>query len=477
MKLAHQIAWNVFAGAAGKIALALLGLLILGMLTRNLGPTDFGHYRTVLTYLVLAGMFSNFGTHTLALREISKNEVEQKKIIGNAITLRIALTLIVLLISAALAPLFGFDPIVLKGILIGLFGWLAFLTNEVIVAIFFNKLKQHLASTAEVAGTAFTCALVFLFVSMDKGMLAMLSALVSGQILTVLIAGYFANSLIPIRLKFDFSYWSHLIIVGWPIGASIILNVIIMRGDTMLLAALKPAADVGFYGVGTKIFEILVSIPSLFASLMMPLFVQSITQPEKFRFYANSSLNMIMLAGLFVFCVLFKFSDEITLFIAGDQYQQTGLVIRILAPAIFIAYINILFRFALTSAGKQKAMFKADLCGLLVAIPAYLILIPTWSYEGAAWGKVAALTAILLVSSAIMLREAKINFMPVNILKIALTGFVTLLAFTGLNYLGIHWMLNIILGGILYLGASLLLCIIQTKDVPFLSRLFRNKSD
>ena len=121
-----------------------------------------------------------------------------------------------------------------------------------------------------------------------------------------------------------------------------------MRGDTMLLAVLKPAADVGFYGVGTKIFEILVSIPSLFASLMMPLFVQSITQPEKFRFYVNSSLNMIMLAGLFVFCVLFKFSDEITLFIAGDQYQQTGLVIRILAPAIFIAYINILFRFALT---------------------------------------------------------------------------------------------------------------------------------
>ena len=473
MKLAHRIALNVFAGTAGKIAIAFLGLLILGMLTRSLGPADFGHYRTVLTYLALVGIFSSFGTHTLTLREISKEDVNQKTIISNAITLRFVLSLVVLLISAVAAPLFGFDPIVLKGIRIGMIGWLAFLTNEVIVAIFYNKLKQHLASAAEVAGTAFTCALLFICVSLDKGMLAMLGALVSGQILTALIAGYFANRLIPLRVQFDWSTWSYLLKTGWPIGASVMLNVIILRGDTMLLAIFQPATDVGFYGVGTKIFEILISIPSLFASLMMPLFVQSMNQPEKFRYYANYSLNFMMLAGLFVFCVLFSFSDEITLFVAGDQYEQTGLVIRILAPAIFIAYINILFRFALTSAGKQKAMFKADLIGLMVAIPGYLVLIPMWSYEGAAWAKVSAFTAILLVSSAAMLREDKINFMPGNILKIAFTGLATVWAFTELNHLGVHWMLNIILGSILYLVISLLLDIIQIKNNPF---LFRKKN-
>ena len=75
MNLAHRIALNVFAGAAGKIAIAFFGLLILGMLTRSLGPADFGRYRTVLTYLALVGIFSNFGTHTLALREISKEAI------------------------------------------------------------------------------------------------------------------------------------------------------------------------------------------------------------------------------------------------------------------------------------------------------------------------------------------------------------------------------------------------------------------
>lgn len=467
MKLVHRIALNIFAGATGKIAIAFIGLLTLAMLTRSLGPTDFGHYRTALTYLALAGMFSNFGTHTLALREISREDAKQEKIIGNAITLRLVLTLTILLISAAIAPLFGLDSIVLKSILVGLFGWLAYLTNEVISAIFYNKLKQYLASAAEVIGTAFTCALVFLCVSLDKGILAMVGALVSGQLLTALIAAIIANRLVPLRVQFDWSNWSYLLKAGWPLGASVILNLIILRGDTLLLAILKPAADVGFYGVGTKVFEILISIPSLFASLMMPLFVQSVAQPEKFRYYANSSLNVMMLAGLFVFCVLFKFSDEITLLIAGNQYGQSGLVIRILAPAIIIVYINILFRFALTSAGRQTAMLKADLFGLLIAVPAYLILIPMWSYEGAAWAKVSAYTATLLVSSAVMLREAKINIMPGNILKLSLTGLSTAWAFTELNLLGVHWMLNIFLGGIFYLGISLLLGIIQVKENSF----------
>jgi len=470
MKLAHQIAWNVFAGAAGKIAIAFLGLFILGMLTRSLGPADFGHYRTILTYLVLTGMFSHFGTNTIALREISRIDTKQENIIGNAITFRLTVTLLTLLTSAAIAPLFEFEPIVLKGILVGLFGWLAYLTNEVITAVFHNKLKQHLASIAEVTGTAFTCIMVFLFASLDMGLLAMLGALASGQLLTVCIAGIFANRLIPLRLQIDWNNWSYLIKAGWPIGASVILELIILRGDTMLLAILSPAEDVGFYGVGIKIFEILISIPPLFAALMMPLFVQSVALPEKFRHYTNSSLKIMMLVAVFVCCVLLQFSNDIILLIAGNQFEQSGIVIGILAPAVIIVYINILFRFALTAAGKQTAMFKADLFGLLIAIPGYLILIPMWSYEGAAWAKVSAYVAILLVSSAVMIREEKIDIAPGTILKLSMTGLLTVYTFTELDHLDIHWILNIILGGILYIVVSLLTGILRINDLRLLRK-------
>lgn len=473
MKLAHKIAINVFAGVTGKVSIALLGLLTLGVLTRSLGPSDFGHYRTVLTYLALVSVFVNFGTHTLALREISKENINQQNVIGNAISFRFILTFVILLISAVVAPLFDFDPIVLKGILIGLFGWLAFQVNEVTIAIFYNTLKQHLASAAEVAGTAFTCVLVILCASLDFGLLAMLGALAAGQILTALIAGFFANQLIPLRIKIDWSNWSYLIKAGWPIGASVIINIIILRGDMMLLALLKPAADVGFYGVGTKIFEIVISIPSLFASLMIPLFVQSVTKPEKFRYYTTASMNAMLLAGVFIFCVMFSFSDEIISLIAGDKYTESGLVIRILAIAIIIVYVNTLFRFSLTSAGEQKTMLKADIFGLLVAVPAALILIPMWSYEGAAWAKVIAYSAVMFISSIVMLKREMIYIKLANLLKFSFTGISTIWIFTELSYLGVHWMLNVILGAALYVVISLLLGIIPAKSI-FLS--IRNKA-
>ena len=47
MSLLRSLATNMAAIVSGKAMTAVAGLLTLGVLTRHLGPTEFGYYRTV----------------------------------------------------------------------------------------------------------------------------------------------------------------------------------------------------------------------------------------------------------------------------------------------------------------------------------------------------------------------------------------------------------------------------------------------
>ena len=447
----------MFAGVTGQVLLALLGLVTIGILTRSLGPADFGNYRTVLTYLSLAGVFANLGTHTLALREISRDGADREKLIGNALALRLTLTSSLLLLGLVVAPLFSFEPIVVQGIVVGLFGWVAYQVNEVTVSVFFYKMQQHLASAAEVIGTAVSCTLVILFAALDQGLLAMLAALVAGQLTTAVMAWVLASRAIPLRPAIDRDTWLFYLKTGWPIGASIVVNVMIMRGDTILIALMHSAEDVGYYGVGIKISEILMSIAMLFANLMMPLLVQSVRNKESFRHFTHASLQVMLIVSLLIACVLLFFGEEIIRFIAGAQYGPSVGATQILSLAIIAYFITSVFRLALTSLGHQRAMLRADIWGLLVAVPAYAVLIYLWSFEGAAWARVLANIAIMLAAGVALIREIDHFFDVSAVWKLALAGVTTLLVFYGLDRIGCYWMINIALGSALYMGSLVLL--------------------
>ena len=81
----------------------------------------------------------------------------------------------------------------------------------------------------------------------------------------------FARRYIKIGLRFDFAYWGKIIKTTWPIALSIVLTLIYFKIDTIFLSLMKPAADVGIYGVAYRVLEVLIFFPAIFSGIMMPL--------------------------------------------------------------------------------------------------------------------------------------------------------------------------------------------------------------
>src|ERR1700722_13027799 len=89
MTLLRSLATNMAAIASGKALTAVAGLLTIMVLTRHLGPTQFGYYRTVLTYCAFAAVLADCGLYMINLREMSRARADPGRVAGNALALRI----------------------------------------------------------------------------------------------------------------------------------------------------------------------------------------------------------------------------------------------------------------------------------------------------------------------------------------------------------------------------------------------------
>jgi O-antigen/teichoic acid export membrane protein len=473
MNQTRAITSNMLAILAGKSAVILLGLLTLGLLTRHLGASGFGQYRTVLTYLSFSSVWADLGLYMIALREISRPGADPSRILGNALALRLVATTGVLLAGAAFSLLLPYEAIVRQGILAGVIGYACYQGSELLLGVFQRELKQGQPAVAEVIGTALMFVLVFLFVRWNAGLLPMILAMVAAHAVTFSLSWLLADRLIPFRLCFDWQVWRRLAVDGYPLAISSILGLAILRGDTLLLSVLKPAADVGYYGVGSKIFEIVTTLPFLFAGLMMPMLsATALTDRPGFRRYLARAFEALAVSAVGLVAALLFFAGPVMRVIAGSEFDPGASALRILSAGMAVVFLSMILRFSLTALERQRLMVVADAVGLVVALVGYLSLIPPWSFNGAAVATLLAESTILALAAAFSVRAgAGFPWRPV-VPKALLAGVCAFGVFFGLDRLGLLWIANLAVGEAVYVGVLLLL---RAIPVAFLRDVFAGR--
>ena len=109
MSLARSLTSSMVVLAGGRVLSILLALVTVAMLTRALGPEDFGYFRTAIAYLSLAMLIGGFGLNTVVVRELARAEADQPRILGNALALRLTLSATAITVGCLLAWLLPFD--------------------------------------------------------------------------------------------------------------------------------------------------------------------------------------------------------------------------------------------------------------------------------------------------------------------------------------------------------------------------------
>ncbi len=409
--LNRKIAYNSIISSGARILGLALSLIIIGFISRYLGQTGFGYYATILAFLYFFTILSDLGLYSICLREISRPKSDEKKIIGNAFTLRFFAGLLIFALAPLIILLFPYPLEVKTGVLIGAVGFWLMSNQQVLMGIFQKYLRMDKVALAEFSGRIAQLGLVVFFIWQKMSFLFIVSALVFGSFINFGLVLLFSRKYIPISFQFDFLFWRNLLKKSLPLGLAIIFTMLYFKLDTIMLSLMKPAADVGIYNLAYKFLESLLFFPTMFVGLVMPLLSKyALSIRNRFNQISQETLNILLIFIIPLMIGTFFLSDEIVVLIAGNEFILSAGVLNILIVATGIIFLAVLFSNMLISLEKQKKLAYIYAFGALINFGANLFFIPKYTYYGAALTTL--LTELVVTSLMLVVLFRAIKILP-----------------------------------------------------------------
>ncbi|TSA46417.1 flippase [bacterium] len=460
MSLPRRIFYNTLAQSLGKLFAAFLGLVTVAMLTRHLQENGFGQYSTVVAFLGLLAVLSDLGLYLIVVREISKAGTDHSKIISNALGLRLTGSLLALVFGALVALVFPYEPLVKTTMFVGIAAFVFSSLNQVLIGIFQKHLVQHLSVIAETIGRAVNLGLVFLFITYNLSLPYFLAALIFGNGVIFFMSVTFARRYEKFSIAWDFAVWKKILIDSWPLVFAVILNLLYFKTDTVILSVFHSEDAVGVYSLPYKILEGLLAFPAMFVGLIMPLLSQTAdTAWETFQKYLQGAFEALVLMAIPMIVIAQYYSRPIINLLKGPRtYHDSPALLQILILSAATIYIGTLFGYAVVAVNKQKTMILGYLLGAAVGLTSYFMLIPRYSYWGAAWGTF--FTEVVVTCFAYLLvRKASGKDVSLRILLPAMPAMLALILF--FQFVKINWFLEIVIGLCLYI-----ILLVMTRAIP-----------
>jgi O-antigen/teichoic acid export membrane protein len=384
--LAKKIAFNVVTNSVVKILTTVLALVSLGMVTRYLGADGFGDYALTLTFFALFGAIGDLGLANTLTREISREGADEKRLIGTIFTLRLGVSLLILLVTPILLIFLPYTLEVKQGIFLTGVAFLFSSSYQLLNGIFQKYLTMYKVLLVELFSKALQVALIWVGTTRHWGFLAIVSSLLFSMLSSFLIVLWLTRRVTPFRLSLDTQFWKKFLVESLPVGITAIITFAYFKTDTILLSLLQSNTEVGLYNVAYKIIENLTFFPAMIIGLLLPIFSRFIhTDRTKFTLTADKTFKVFMVCLFPLLLGGISLAPKIILLIAGSGFTQSIPLLQILLFALAGIFFGNFFNAILLAGNQQKRLMWA-LAGVAVSnIIINSFLIWQFSYWGAAF--------------------------------------------------------------------------------------------
>lgn len=441
MSIARKIFSNTVWQIAGKVVVAVLGIISIKFITNYLSRSEYGEYTTIYDYTALFAIIADFGLFTIALREMAHDEKNTEKIIGNVLSIRTTLAVFALglgVLSAYLIPAYSGSNIPF-GVIIVSIATIITLTAGTISSILQLHLKMHWASIALSAGKFITVGYIMTVIlyifpnNPERGFNHLLFAWILGGIMTILITYIATIKFVKISPQFDFKFWKEVLIKALPYGAALVLGTIYFRMGTIVLSLFKMKDAVGFWGVPVRFLEILQIIPHYFMNSVLPILTLTIKtdfsrSPRiiKYSLCAMAAMSLPIFVGGFIVAypltAAVSSPQFLTHYNGAELILGSDVVLKILLGALIFTSLHVVLTYALVAMGRQIELLWINAVAVIINVTLNLILAPRFGAVGAA--VVTAITEmIMFILLFIRLRHyIKGIWDPVFLTKIAISA-------------------------------------------------------
>jgi O-antigen/teichoic acid export membrane protein len=467
----RRVAKNTLSLASAEVITKLLAFVLIIFIARHLQDVGFGKYSFVLAFTSFFAIIADIGFSTLTIREVARDKALAGKYLGNIFLVKFVLSLIAFILLVIVINLMHYPYDTTLAVYIA--GAYVVVTsfNRFFISIFRAFEKMEYEALVRVVEKVIVFSLVMYLIYLGYGLIEIVFAFLISSIFSfvfscLIVLKKFAKP----KFEVDLSFLKNATKEALPFGLTAIFVTIYFQIDTVMLSIMQGDAVVGWYNAAYTIIFGLMLIPAAFVGSVFPLMSKYYkSSEESLKRTYKIGFKCLLIAALPITVIGFMFADEIISFLYNSGYAPSVNAFQVLIFIIPIIFLTFFFGHTLQSINKQRVVAYVTASNALFNVALNLILIPTYSYIGAAVATVFTEgLGFVLMFYFISKFSIKISIFK-DVIKPLFAGLILIFFIHYFNHIG--WILVNSLGTILYIIIVYLTKTFSKEDVGLLKTM------
>ena len=440
---------------------------------QNITGNEYGFYYTILNFSFLFSIMLDLGITSFNNRQISQDNNLLKDHFSGMLVLKLLLAVVYMIVVVLAGSLIGYSSrqmhlLLLLGVVQFLSSLILYLRSNISALMLFKT--ESFFSVIDKFLMICICS-VLIWGKITNGpfqiewfVYAQLAAYCLTATLAFLVvlnhSQGFRFNLLP---RFSIS----IIRKGLPYALLGLLMMSFSRIDTVLLERMLPDGvnQVAIYANGYRLLDAANNIPYLFSILLLPLFARMLADKSDISQIVRVSLAMLFPLSIMVAAVSFFYSTHLMNLLYVHHIQQSADVLSILMFSFVANALLYVFGTLLTANGSVRLQNKLMFLALILNVGLNLLLIPHYKVIGAAWAGVITQGFVALAEMFLAFKMISIKTGPRFIPALLLFGFVIFALSFVMQFLPLHWMIQIALIGLIGTLSIFLFRLINIKTL------------
>ena len=389
-----------------QIIAGICGFIWTILIARYLGVNDYGILGFAISLTAILAITVDFGIATQVVRHIATDYNSAPKYLGNVFPLKslfsigtMFLTLIILILlksnelTIIITLLFMIEGIIKSfiGLLNGSFQAFEEGKYQGIGNILLNLIL-----------------LVFILIAIytDLGIYGItISYLLANLIALIYLYYAFNKNVTKPKFEFDKSFCKKILIYSLPFAATSILYTIYYSIDVVMLNQLVGNYATGIYNATYKLISILTLFYSVYGAVVYPVMSKMFKNDKKLLVITfEKSIKYLLLIIIPFAIAIMIYSTDIVHLIYGNEYDAASSALSILIWTISLLFVNGVCNNLLNASYKEVTITKIYAIAAVFNVVLNLILIPYYSYNGAATATVLSDLLIMIIQLYVIYR-------------------------------------------------------------------------
>lgn len=404
---------NSTALLASRVAMSAMGWAGSILIARLLSPEGWGQFSFVFGLLGLLSIVTDLGVGRVVLARLLDSDAEEvSRVAGAFVALRLLLGLIGYALALAFVVLLDYPAIVVQATAVA--GVVVVLATpaQALSVLFQSRLRLTAVALAEALGQVVQLLLTVLAALFAPLLLVFVLPFVINEavVLVLLLRRVRRGDGGPVSMRqLQLRRWRGMLIEALPLTIGAALTALLHKIDVLLLSRLDTFEAVGLYTVGYKFADVLLLVASAVVAPVMTLLVVAWPgDTDGFRARVRKTSAVLVLFGTLAVGVFWSAAEPLIGLLYGAGFTPAAHSARLLVLGAALAMLTSLGLYVLVAAGKQRLYPWVGLAGLLLNVVLNVVLIPRYSFEGAAVATIITEAALLLAIWILAARTVRV---------------------------------------------------------------------